>query len=262
MWISKVKTLKWIVFGYFVISMTGCAISKFPSNDPQDPYEHFNRKVFDFNLALDRAFFRPVAKVYDKLLPWQLKKGVRNFFSNIGDVTSAANEVLQVNFSQCIADLARVVINTTVGMGGLFDVATLLGLEKDREDFGLTLAMWGSKNAPYLVLPFIGPYTLRDAVGLPIDYFLLSVWPYLKSDALAYSLEAAYLVQYRASLLAGDEIIDQAFDPYVFVRDAYLQRRAYLIKENEERHIIRYVDEKGVAHRRHRSIPAHSVLPN
>lgn len=262
MWLKKEKKLKWIILICLIVGLTGCAISKFPGSDPQDPYEHLNRKIFAFNMALDRAFFRPVAKVYDKLLPWQLKKGVRNFFSNVGDVTSAANEILQFNFPQCIADLARVAINTTIGLGGLFDVATKLGIEKDKEDFGLTLARWGAKDTPYLVLPFLGPYTLRDAVGVPIDYFFLSIWPYLKSDRLVYSLEAAYLVQYRASLLVGDDIIDQAFDPYIFVRDAYLQRRAYLIKENEEERVVKYIDEQGVARRQRRSIPPQSVLSN
>jgi len=264
---SKGKILKWILLGFFVISLAGCACSststsKFSSLHPQDPYEHFNRKVFAFNMALDRAFFRPVAKVYDAVLPWPVKKGVRNFFGNIGDVTSIANEILQMHFAQVIADLARVAINTIIGIGGLIDVATYLGLEKDKEDFGLTLASWGSNNTPYIVLPFMGPHTLRDFVGVPIDYFLFSVWPYVKWDALRYGLQGTSLVQRRASLLAGDEIIDEAFDPYVFVRDAYLQRRAYLVREAKEEHVVKYVDECGIFHRRHRSIPVNSVLSN
>jgi len=259
---SKGKILRWILVGFFIVSISGCAISKFPSTEPQDPYEHLNRKVFAFNMALDRALFRPVAKVYDAVLPWPLKKGVRNVFSNIGDVTSVANEILQMHFSQVAADLARIVINTTIGIGGLFDVASKLGLEKDKEDFGLTLATWGSKNTPYLVLPFLGPYTIRDMVGLPIDYFLFSVWPYIKWDAIRYGMEATYVVSYRASLLAGDEIVDQAFDPYVFVRDAYLQRRAYLVKESKEEHVTKYTDDNGIVHRSRRSIPVNSVLTN
>jgi len=256
----KGKILKWILSICFIISMTGCATSKFPSADPQDPYEHFNRKVFAFNMAVDRALFRPIAKSYDAILPWQMKAGVRNVFGNIGDVTSIANEVLQLHFAQVVADMARVVINTTVGIGGLFDVATRLGLEKDKEDFGLTLATWGSKNTPYIVLPFLGPYTIRDAVGMPIDYFLFSIWPYIKWDAIRYGMQATSAVQRRASLLAGDEIIDQAFDPYIFMRDAYLQRRAYLVKEAKEEHVVKYVGDNGVIHRRHRSIPVSSVL--
>ena len=259
---SKGKILKWVLFGYLIINISGCATSKFPPTDPQDPYEHFNRKVFAFNMAIDRTFYRPVAKVYDAVLPWPVKTGVRNFFGNISDVTSVANEFLQMHFAQVVADLARIVINTTIGIGGLFDVASALGLEKDKEDFGLTLASWGSKDTPYLVLPFLGPYTLRDAVGAPIDYFLLSVWPYLKANTLFYGVRATYYVQYRASLLAGDKIVDQAFDPYIFVRDAYLQRRAYLVKEGKEEHVTKYIDNNGIYHRRHRSIPVNSVLSN
>lgn len=260
---SKGKFFKSVLLGSFIgLSVAGCAINKGEAVDPRDPYEHFNRKVFAFNMAVDRAFFRPVAKVYDKVLPWPIKTGVRNFFGNIGDVTSVANELLQLHFSQVVADLARITINTTVGVGGLFDVATRIGLEKDKEDFGLTLASWGSKNSPYLILPFMGPYTLRDAVGLPVDYFLFSVWPYVATNALRYGLQGTALVQYRASLLAGDDIVDQAFDPYAFVRDAYLQRRDYLIKEAKEENVTKYVDDKGVFHRRHRSIPVNSVLAN
>ncbi|MDR1057772.1 MAG: VacJ family lipoprotein [Coxiellaceae bacterium] len=260
---SKGKIFKLMLFGCFAINISGCAISKLPPTDPQDPYEHFNRKVFAFNMALDRAFFRPVAKVYDVVLPWPVKKGVCNIFSNIGDVTSAANEVLQLHFAQVVADLARIVINTTVGVGGLFDVATKLGLEKDKEDFGLTLAVWGSKNTPYIVLPFLGPSTIRDAaVGLPVDYLLLSIWPYVKWDAIRYGMLATNTVSNRASLLPGDEVINQAFDPYIFVRDAYSQRRAYLAKESIEEHITKYVDEDGVVRRRHHSIPISSILAN
>jgi phospholipid-binding lipoprotein MlaA len=259
---SKERAFKWILFIFFIISITGCATSKLTPSHPQDPYESFNRKVFAFNMAVDRAFFRPVAKAYDTVLPWPVKKGVRNFFGNIGDVTSVANEVLQLHFAQVIADLARIVINTTVGIGGLFDVASSLGLEKDKEDFGLTLASWGSKDTPYIILPFFGPNTLRDLVGMPVDYFLFSIWPYIKWDALRLGLQGTSLVQRRASLLPGDDIVDEAFDPYIFVRDAYLQRRAYLVKEAKEEHVVKYVDERGIFHRRHRSIPVSSVLSN
>ncbi len=256
---SKEVFFRWILLGFCVLHLAGCASSKYPPSHPQDPYEHFNRKVFAFNMALDRAFFRPVATVYDTILPWPVKKGVRNVFGNIGDVTSAANEVLQLHFAQAVADLARVVINTTIGIGGLIDVAVYMGLEKDKEDFGLTLARWGSKDTPYIVLPFLGPYTIRDLVGVPVDYFL-SIWPYIKWDALRYSMQGVYLIQRRANLLPGDKIVDEAFDPYVFFRDAYLQRRAYLVKEAKEEHMAEYVDERGVFHRRHRATPVSSVL--
>jgi phospholipid-binding lipoprotein MlaA len=254
--------LKGILSGFVIFSLLGCASSKYPTTHPLDPYEHFNRKVFAFNMAVDRAFFRPIVKVYDKVLPWPVKKGVRNFFGNIGDVTSAANEILQLHFGQAVTDIARVAINTTLGIGGLIDVAEYLGLEKDKEDFGITLARWGSKKTPYLVLPFLGSSTIRDLVGLPVDYYFLSVWPFVNPNALRYGLQAGNAVQRRDTLLPGDKIVDEAFDPYVFIRDAYLQRRGYLVKESEEEHTIKYVDDRGICHRSHRSIRPHSVLSN
>ena len=249
----KEKLFKWILLTSLILSLTGCATNTGPV-DPQDPYEHINRKIFDFNMALDKALFRPVAKVYDVVLPWPVKRGVYNFFNNIGDVTSAANEILQLDFPQAIADLARVFINTIVGIGGLFDVATSLGVERDASDFGLTLAHWGSRNTPYVVLPFFGPYTVRDAVSFPINYFLLSPWAYFKPPVFQWSLAGIYYTQRRSELLAGDDVVDQAFDPYVFVRDAYLQRRDFLINENDEHHVNKYTSEDGVKHRRTQSL--------
>lgn len=256
---QKKRFFQCLLLASLVFILTSCATNTLPANQ-QDPYEHFNRKVFAFNNALDRAFFRPVAKVYDKVLPSPVKKGVYNFFNNIGDVTSAANEVLQLDFSQAIADLARVTINTIVGVGGLFDVATRLGLERDVEDFGMTLAHWGAKNTPYLVLPFLGPATIRDAVGLPINYLFLSPWGYIQSSEVQYTLAGLYYVQRRASLLIGDAVIDQAFDPYVFMRDAYLQRREFLIKENKQRVVDRYVADDGVKHRKTQTLKQSCIV--
>ena len=250
----KNKIFRWVLFASMIFGITGCATTNGPVN-PQDPYEHINRKIFDFNMALDRALFRPIAKTYDVILPWQVKKGVYNFFNNIGDVTSAANELLQLDFPQTIADLARVVINTTIGIGGLFDVATRLGIERDAEDFGITLGHWGSKDTPYIMLPFFGPSTVRDAVGLPINYFLLSPWAFVNSLETQYAAAGLYYVQRRATLLIGDDLIDQAFDPYVFIRDAYLQRRDFMIDENNEHRIHNYVDEDGIKHRKTQCLP-------
>lgn len=250
----KNKIFRRILFASLVFCIAGCATTKGPVN-PQDPYEHINRKIFNFNMALDRALFRPIAKTYDVVFPWPVKKGVYNFFNNIGDVTSAANEFLQLDFPQTIADLARVVINTIIGIGGLFDVATRLGIERDAEDFGVTLAHWGSKDTPYIVLPFFGPSTIRDAVGLPINYLLFSPWAYVNSLKVQYAAVGLYYVQRRATLLIGDDVVDQAFDPYVFIRDAYLQRREFVIDENNQHRVDLYVAEDGVKHRKTQSLP-------
>ncbi|MEI8054649.1 MAG: VacJ family lipoprotein [bacterium] len=256
---NKLKIFRVMLLAVFIFGVTGCAISKGPV-DPQDPYEHFNRNVFAFNLALDRALLRPVAKAYDFVLPWPVKKGVHNFFDNVGDITSAANEILQLDFPQAIADIARVVINTIFGIGGLFDVATRLGVERDVEDFGLTLAHWGSRDTPYIVLPFFGPATVRDAVALPVNYFLLSPWGYVNSQEVQYITAGLYFVQRRSELLIGDKVVGQAFDPYVFVRDAYLQRREFLINENDARRVERYVAEDGTKHRKTQTIRPESHI--
>jgi phospholipid-binding lipoprotein MlaA len=247
-----------IIVLFFMV--TGCASKGPPPTCPQDPYENFNRKVFAFNMTMDRVFFRPVAKVYDTVFPSPIKHGVRNFFANLGSLPVIANALLQLHFAQAIADTARFVINSIVGVGGLFDVASRLGLERDTEDFGLTLGVWGSDKTPYIVLPFFGSYTLRDAVGAPVDYLFFSIWPHINSKKLLYGLQAGNLVQRRADLLIGDGVIDQAFDPYVFVRDAYLQRRAHLVKESKEKHITHYEDEEGVMRRSRRTIPVSSVI--
>ena len=249
-----------IVAAVLFFMLAGCAGNGSQPTSPQDPYENFNRKVFTFNMAMDRTFFRPVAKVYNKALPPPVKHGVRNFFANLGTVPMIANELLQLHFAHAIANMARLVINSIVGIGGLFDVASKLGLERDTGDFGLTLGVWGSNETPYLVLPFFGPYTLRDAVGAPIDYLFFSVWPHINNKPLLYSLGTVNLVQRRAGLLVGDSVVDQVFDPYVFVRDAYLQRRAYLVRESKVRHVTSYEDEKGVIRRRRRTIPVDSVI--
>lgn len=236
-----------------VFCLSGCATNKMATNgvgaNPHDPYERVNRQIFAFNMALDHAVFRPIAKTYDFILPWPVKKGVHNIFENIGDITSAANEILQLDFPQAISDLARVVINTTIGIGGLFDIATLMGVEKDTEDFGMTLAHWGSRNTPYIVLPFFGPSTVRDAIGLPVGMVLLDPWTYGASTDVQLGAFGVYYTHRRASLLIGDKVVDQAFDPYVFIRDAYLQRREYLIQENDKRSVNVYVTDNGVKHR-------------
>jgi phospholipid-binding lipoprotein MlaA len=244
-----------------VIILTGCAGTGTTGPvSPQDPYEHFNRQVFAFNMALDRAFMRPVAKAYDTIFPWPIKKGVSNFFDNFGDVSSAANEVLQFNIPQAITDIVRVLINTTIGIGGLIDVATKIGIERDEEDFGVTLAHWGATNTPYIVLPFFGPFTLRDAVAYPINCFLLNPWGYFKNTKWQYITAGLYFIDRRAELLIGDKFLDESFDPYVFVRDAYLQRREFVINESKEKIVHYELEENGIKHRRTQTVKPGRII--
>lgn len=215
--------------------LNGCASNK-PYHDPQDPYERYNRAVFKFNIAVDKKVYRPVARAYIKVVPAPINRRVTNFFSNIGDITHVGNDVLQGNLGLALSDTWRVIFNTTLGVGGLFDVATHLGLPKHTQDFGLTLAKWGYRNSAYFLVPFLGPGTVRDQFSSLIDYQYISVYPYIDPTTTRYGLYTLYLVDQRAALLPADNLIDSAFDPYVFVRNAYLQRRDYQIEQTINKH--------------------------
>lgn len=200
-----------------------------------DPYQPFNRAMYRFNDVLDRVILKPVATVYNKIVPKPLAKGITNFFANVDTVPTVANDVLQANIYQATSDGWRLVINSTVGVLGFFDVASDMGLEPNKEDFGLTLARWGYTNSNYLVLPFFGPSTPRDAIGLPVDYYVFSIYPYITPLSARYEIYGLGVISRRADLLSFQNVMEEAaVDRYVFLRDAYLQRRAYLIQRNKE----------------------------
>lgn len=199
----------------------------------QDPYESFNRKTFTFNDTLDRNILQPVAKAYNKLMPKPLNKGVHNFFLNLNTLSTIGDDVLQLNLYQATNDFWRMAINSTIGIGGFFDVATRMNLPYYSNDFGMTLATWGYRKSNYLVLPFYGSYTVRDAMSLPVDYYALSAYQYIRPPRLGYGIYAVSVVDYRAQALKYNDLIDAAaLDKYVFVRNAYMQRRAYQLEEN------------------------------
>lgn len=217
----------WLVTSSFVFA-------DFKPVNPKDPYEPFNRVMFKFNDCVDRFILKPVTFLYVKITPKPLAKGLTNVYNNIDTVPTVINDVLQGNFYQATSDAWRLGINSTVGIGGLFDVATRVGLEYNAEDFGLTLARWGYVNSHYLVLPFLGPATVRDGLGFPINYYGMTIYPYLPT-ALGYELYAGSVVVRRADYLRYEELLQQAtLDKYVFMRDAYLQHRNYLIQRNNE----------------------------
>jgi phospholipid-binding lipoprotein MlaA len=195
-----------------------------------DPLEPVNREIFKFNGVLDRAIFRPMATAYDKAVPPVVACRIGNFFDNIDDLTNIANNTLQCKFLDAWSDCWRFAFNTTLGLFGLFDVATCMGLPKHHQDFGLTLARYGFVNSTYLMIPILGPSTLRDTIGGVMDWRYLSIWPYIEPRTLRYSLYGLRLIHKRAALLPADKLIDDALDPYVFVRDAYLQKRDCEIK--------------------------------
>ena len=212
------------------ILLSGCATAPKATN-PNDPYEALNRKVFAFNMAVDDLVFSPAAEVYTTIVPKPLQTRVSNFYDNIGEVPTVLNDVLQAKPVQALADAWRFVINSTVGIFGIFDVASKIGLKRHYEDFGLTLARWGAKKSPYIMLPLLGPSTVRDTLGIPVNYYLLSVYPHINRE-VRYYLVGLDLIDVRANLLPAHKLIKQAFDPYVFVRNAYFQHRNGLINKD------------------------------
>lgn len=202
----------------------------------KDPLEPFNRAMFTFNDKIDKYLLKPVATFYNKIMPKPLNQGVHNFFVNIGTVTVIANDVLQLHFHQAANDTWRLGVNTTVGIGGLFDVATRIKLPAYRNDFGMTMARWGYKNSTYLVLPFFGPNTIRDGISIPVDYYAFSVYPYIQPESTRYEIYGLGIIDKRAQLLKYEEVVDEAaVDRYVFVRDAYIQHRKSQIEQNDHR---------------------------
>lgn len=214
------------------LALSACA-SKNPTH-PDDPIEGFNRGVYKFNKGVDKVVLKPTAYVYKTITPSPLRHGVNNFFHNLSEITTIGNDVLQFKFGYAAHDFARLAINSTVGVFGLFDVASGLGLDRRKEDFGQTLYTWGYTKSAYLVLPILGPSTFRDGMGMAVDYFGMSVWPWIESDELRYSLLGLNLVDTRAELLNKETILDTiAVDEYTMIRDAYMQNRRYLSTDGQ-----------------------------
>lgn len=191
-----------------------------------DPLEGFNRAMYSFNDTLDRYFLRPVAKGYRYVTPSFVRQGASNFFSNLYEPINMVNNLLQGKVGSGLSDLGRFAVNSTIGIYGLFDIASLMGLEKHDEDFGQTLAVWGVGEGPYLVLPILGPRNFRDAFGEVPDYYLYPT-TYMEDRRTAGWLTGARIIVTREQLLDATDILEQAAgdDPYVFVREAYRQRR-------------------------------------
>jgi phospholipid-binding lipoprotein MlaA len=205
--------------------LCACAIN----GNITDPLEPLNRGIYKFNDAADKAVVKPVARAYRAVTPAPVRTGVGNFFSNLGDVLVTANDLLQFKFRQAATDATRVLLNSTFGVAGLFDVATPAGLEQHNEDFGQTLGYWGMGPGAYLMLPLLGPSTLRDTVGRVVDNYGDPVTN-IGHVPTRNSGIGARLVDRRAGLLDTDKLLEEAaLDPYVFLRDAYLQRRRSLV---------------------------------
>ncbi|CAG9271952.1 MlaA family lipoprotein [Paraburkholderia unamae] len=218
-----------ITIGVAALALAGCSTVQTPSKD--DPWEGFNRTVYTFNDKVDQYALKPVAQGYVKVTPQPVRDSVTNFFANIGDVYNAANNFLQLKIADGVSDIMRIVINTVFGVGGLFDVATLAKLPKHNQDFGLTLGHYGVPAGPYLVLPLFGPSTVRDGVALVPNYFINPL-TYVDPAALSWGLYGLNVVSTRANLLGASDLLEgAAIDRYSFIRNAYLQRRHYLLSD-------------------------------
>jgi phospholipid-binding lipoprotein MlaA len=200
--------------------------------DQRDPFEKLNRGTFAFNDAVDRAVLRPVARGYRNVTPQFVQTGVTNFFRNAKYPTVIVNDVLQAKFRPAGRDTLRFVFNTTFGLAGLLDPATPAGLERNDEDFGQTLGKWGVHPGPYIMVPLLGPYTLRDGIGSIADQYT-EPRHYVQDSTVRWSLWAFEKLDRRARLLDGDVVLDRTGDKYAFVRSAYLQRREYLVRDGD-----------------------------
>ncbi|HKE96463.1 MAG TPA: VacJ family lipoprotein, partial [Povalibacter sp.] len=211
-----------------LLTAAGCASTPGRTRG-DDPWEGMNRGVYKFNDTLDRAALKPVAKGYRKITPRWFRTGVGNFFSNLSYPATAVNQFLQGKAKMGVRDTGRFLLNSTVGLAGLFDVATPLGLQANDEDFGQTLAVWGVHSGPFVTLPFFGPSSLRDAPSRVFDYFL---GPLVYADVpweTTWGLRAFDIVHSRSELLPLDATLQNAFDPYAFIRDAWVQQREFAI---------------------------------
>lgn len=210
-----------------VAVVSGCATG--PDRDPRDPLEPMNRAVYKFNDTFDEAVAKPVAGAYRDVLHVEIRNRVSNFFSNFQDIFIGVNNLLQGKLQEGVEDWARFAFNTTFGLLGIHDVASDMGIEKHNEDFGQTFGRWGAGTGPYLILPFLGSSTVRDAVGTTVDYYVAPLGE-VRPINLRNSLYGVYLVNTRAELLEASNLLEQAaLDRYTFQRDAYLQRRRSLI---------------------------------
>lgn len=211
------------------ILVSGCATTN------KDPLEGVNRGVYKFNDVADKVVLKPVASAYKTVTPTPIRKGFNNFFNNLGAITTVINDLLQLKFANAFTDAGRFVINTTFGLAGFIDVASMDNIPNHREDFGQTLGYWGVGNGAYLVIPLLGPSTLRDATGFVIDRVTTDPITYTHNIGevrLHNQLRTAQLVDARTQLLDAGDLVDNAsLDPYSFMRDAYLQSRANLVTD-------------------------------
>ena len=243
MWIklnTKLVALSFLLFSCFISA----------EENPKDPYEGFNRGVYTFNDTIDGAILKPIAMGYNYVTPDVAKKGINNFYNNITDFITAVNSFLQLDFEQGMTDSGRVIVNTTIGMLGFIDVASTNVnnyTERNKQDFGTTLARYGWRDSAYLVLPFFGPSTFRDGTGLAVDGLFIDPIGYINNVRLRNALYIGKIINTRAQLLDATNLMDDAsLDPYAFQRDSWLQMRKAQIEGKEQINYDEYLDYLSV----------------
>ncbi len=220
--------------------LLGC-ISK--GTNPDDPLESINRKTHKFNMAFDHVLLRPAAKVYHAVFPSFVRAGINNAYNNVNMLPTVANDLLQAKWNYAIKDTWRFIANSTFGIAGIVDVASTWSMPPHSNDLGLTFAQWGDKKSPYIVIPFLGPSTIRDGMGMMFDYAFFTPYPYINSNAAIYGILALRYVDLRSQMLDTDRLLDEGLDKYTFIREAYLQHRNYLITGEQAENGSLYVGD-------------------
>lgn len=228
--------------------LSACAAHNEQPTDPTDPWEPMNRALYGLNDTVDRVSLKPIAKGYKAIVPSFARNGVSNFYDNLLTPLIMINNFLQGKPGDGFIDFGRLLINSTIGVGGLFDVATPIGLEEHDEDFGQTFAVWGIPDGPYVLIPVLGPYTLRDAIALPLDFLADPLWHY-RNSSVRDKLWIMQAIDIRTSFLSVEETLNKSYDPYVTLRQAYLQNREYVIYDGnppEEDFYEDFMDEDEI----------------
>lgn len=229
-----IQRLKSLFIALYIATLCGCAATGGIYDDPRDPYEGFNRSVFSFNEFMDQILFEPVMNLYKAITPEFVDKAITNIFSNINDIVVIVNDLLQFKFAQMFSDIGRFLVNSTLGIAGIFDVSTGMGMTKHNEDFGQTLAVWGFDSGPFIMFPLLGPTTLRDGIGTGVDSFATSPLAYISHDAYRSGVMSLNYIDFRADLLASGEILSEAaLDEYEFLKSAYFEQRQAKINDSE-----------------------------
>jgi phospholipid-binding lipoprotein MlaA len=233
------QRFNWLLRILGVVLIAGTSLLSGCASTPGDPLQSYNKTMFNINQHVDKAVLKPVAKTYVRVVPHLVQVGVHNFFGNLGEVGSTANDFLQLDLHDGMNGVMRVEVNTVFGLGGLLDPATEMRLYKRPNDFGLTLARWGVGRGPYVVLPLFGPSTLRDAFGTVVQSVYASPLGQVHDIAVRNTMQAMDLVNERADLLQTTNLLDQiALDPYLFTRNAYLQMRSSEVRSVKREGIL------------------------